>query len=149
MKIKTFKTLLSGTLVGFGLLVSSHTNAAFLEYDLTLTNGNPYIPDGTSYARVKIDNDGATGLINFTVTILDSILTVDKTANFGLQSFGFNVLPLPTGNATSLEEADVINLPTGTKNWSAKASSSQDGFGTFDMRDVPFGAPRASLARRC
>ena len=34
MIIKTFKTLLAGTLVGFGLLVSSQANAATVIADL-------------------------------------------------------------------------------------------------------------------
>jgi hypothetical protein len=131
--LKSSKSLIAATLFGFGFLVSAHTTAASLSYNLTLSNGNPYIPDGTPYAQVIIDDEGSSGLINFTVTILDSILDDNKTSNYGLQSFGFNV----SGAAALLTVDDVINLPTGTsKDWSAKANSNQNGFGNFDMTVV-------------
>jgi hypothetical protein len=133
MDMNIIKSLIAGTLFGFGFLVSAHTTAASLSYNLTLSNGNPYIPDGTPYAQVTIDDEGSNGLINFTVTILDSILDDNKTSNYGLQSFGFNV----SGAAALLTVDDVINLPTGTsKDWSAKANSNQNGFGNFDMTVV-------------
>lgn len=119
-----------------GVLSVSNLQAAQVSYNLTLSNGNQYVPDGTAYARVTIDDEGSSGLINFTVSILPSILTANKTANFGLQSFGFNLLT--PGDATSLAAGDITGLPSG---WGADVSlnppssggTAQDGFGKFDV----------------
>jgi hypothetical protein len=120
-----------------GVLGAGSLQAASVSYDLTLSNdGTGNIPDGASYASVTIDDTGGTGLINFTVTILDSILTDNAGDNFGLQDFGFNVLT--PGDATGLVTADITNLPT---DWIADVSftppnsggTAMDGFGKFDV----------------
>jgi len=121
-----------------GMLGVGSLQANSVSYDLTLTNdvtGN--ILNGTPYVRVTIDDEGNAGLINFTVTILDSLLTDNKDNNFGLQSFGFNVLT--PGNADGLVTADIINLPN--SDWSANVSfnppnsggTGQSIFGKFDV----------------
>jgi len=120
-------------LMGFSM--SSH--AISVSYDLTLTNVPTYIPDGTPYARVTIDNDGAAGLINFQVSVLDSILTANAGTNFGIQSFGFNVVT--PGAADTLATPDIKNLPDSF--WSADVSfnppnsggTAQSSFGKFDV----------------
>jgi hypothetical protein len=125
--------------VASALLGASNLQAASVSYDLTVSNdltGN--IPSGPSYsyATVTIDNEGLAGLVNFTVTINASILTDNAGTNFGLQSFGFNVLT--PGVATGLVAADIIGLPT---NWSANVSlnppqsggTAQNGLGKFDV----------------
>lgn len=131
------------------LVLTNPSHAAFLSYDLTLTNdttGN--IPSGTPYVRVTIDDEGATGLINFTVDILPSILTSNAGTNFGLQSFGFNVVT--PGAATSLTASNIVNLPN--TDWSstvdftppASGGTAQDGFGKFDAVVYDGGQSRIS-----
>lgn len=126
------------------LLGAGSSQAASISYDLTLSNddvthvpnGTGNIPNGTPYARVTIDDEGAAGLINFTVTILDSVLTANKDNNFGLQSFGFNVVE--PEETVGLVTADIINLPN--VDWTAfveftppnSQGTAQDGFGKFD-----------------
>jgi hypothetical protein len=130
------KWLAFATVLASGILGAGSLQAASVSYDLTLTNGGTYIPDGTPYARVTIDNEGDTGLINFTVSLLDSVLTTNKGTNFGLQSFGFNVVT--PGAAIGLSAIDIINLPNA--DWTADVSLNppvsggiaQDGFGKFD-----------------
>lgn len=130
------KSCLAGIACALCFAFAAPSQSASVFYDLTLSNdttGN--VPSGTPYARVTIDDNGTPGLINFTVSILPSILTANKTDNFGLQSFGFNVLT--PGDATSLVAADITGLDTG---WSATVSfnppnsggTAQDGFGKFD-----------------
>jgi hypothetical protein len=127
-------------LLAVALLGAAGAQAASVSYDLTISNDpwNIYIPDGTAYARVTIDDEGAAGLINFTVTILDSILSQNALSNFGLQSFGFNAVDGTAADA--LAAADIVNLPTG---WSADVNHyagspppptgiALDGFGRFD-----------------
>ena len=120
----------------------SQTYAASVSYNLTYSNnaaghisGNPSlvtddIPnDGTTYATVTIDNEGAAGLINFTVA-LSSFWDDKMDTGFGIQSFGFNV----NGAATGLVAADV-DTSTLPLNWGATVDLSginQDGLGAFD-----------------
>jgi hypothetical protein len=116
------------------LAFSISSQAASVTYDLTLSNdttGN--ILSGTPYAQVTIDDEGAAGLINFTVSLLPSLLTANAGTNFGLQSFGFNV-----ASNSGLSAIDIINLPN--SDWSAIVSynppssggTAQNGFGKFD-----------------
>jgi len=119
----------------------SAAEAASVSYNLTLSNdalpaGTGNIPNGTPYARVTIDDEGAAGLINFTVTILDSVLSQNADSNIGLQSFGFNIVEPEENNG--LVTADIVDLPN--VDWSAfveytppnSQGTAQDGFGKFD-----------------
>ncbi|MDH5515760.1 MAG: VPLPA-CTERM sorting domain-containing protein [Gammaproteobacteria bacterium] len=102
-------------------------NATIVSYDLTLTNdGTGNIPDGTPYARVTIDDEGVAGFINFEVSILDSILTANAGENFGIQSFGFNVL----GAAPTPADTDISGLDPA---WTVVFGRNQSSFGQFDV----------------
>ena len=131
------KGLALAALLTSGMLGAGSLQASSVLYDLTVSNdttGN--IPSGTPYVQVKIDDEGSAGLINFTVTLLPSILTANAGNNFGLQSFGFNVVT--PGDADGLVTEDIIDLPN--VDWSAAVSfnppnsggTAQDGFGKFD-----------------
>ena len=127
------------------MLATGAAQAASVSYDLTLSNDpwNIYIPDGTAYAQVTIDDNSGDGLINFTVTILDSILSQSAGPNFGLQSFGFNAVD--GSAAANLGVPNIVGLgggalPTG---WSADVNHyvapppggtgiALDGWGKFD-----------------
>lgn len=127
-----------------GMLSVGSLQAASITYNLTLSSDDPShstsdwttgnILNGNTYATVTIDNQGTTGLINFTVA-LSSYWSGKEDTGFGIDSFGFNVLPPEADNG--LVTADIINLPT---NWSAlveytppnNQGTAQNGFGKFD-----------------
>jgi len=107
--------------------------------DLTHISGTGFVtgnlPNGPTYATVTIDDEGAPGLINFTVAV-SAFWAGKMDSGFGIDSFGFNVLPPEAANG--LVAAHIINLPSGA--WSAAVDYSlpnpigiaQDGFGRFD-----------------
>ena len=105
-----FMTTLTGT-----------AHSAALSFSLDQSNA---LADGIDYLQVTVA-DGADGAIDFTVEVLGPLLDL-AAGNFGLQSFGFNVVP--GGDA---EGADITNLPDG---WRARNGKRMDGFGLFDIR---------------
>ena len=124
-----YKACLSGAACVLFTALSMPSQAASVSYDLTVTNdGTGNIPSGTPYARVVIDDNA--GLINFTVTILNSDLTDNKGTNFGLQSFGFNVVT--PGAADGLQAVDIINAPAGWISSVDLDNLAQNGMGKFD-----------------
>ena len=118
-------------------------NAASVTYNLLYSNnatghisGDPWmvtndIPnDGTTYATVTIDDEGAAGLINFEVAP-SSFWDGKEDTGFGIQSFGLNL----TGAATGLVASDV-HTSTLPSNWGATVNPggiTQDGLGMFDV----------------
>ena len=131
---------LSGMLLVAGGV--SQVCATPVSYDLTYSNnatghisGDPLlvtndIPNGTTYATVTIDDMITSGVINFTVA-LSPYWSGKEDSNFGIQSFGFNLLD--TGGATGLTAGDVI-IPGSYVNWSTTVgSTNQDGLGAFDV----------------
>jgi len=116
-------------------------NAASVTYNLTYSSDDLShitntgfvfgdLPHGTVYATVTIDNEGAAGLINFTVAT--SVFWDGKEdTNFGIDSFGFNVVT--PGAASGLVAGDILGLPG---NWTADVNFggiTQNGLGMFDV----------------
>ena len=140
----TKRLTLAAVLAG-GMTAAGNLHAASITYNLTLSSddlghisgtGTPTgnIPNGNPYATVTIDDEGAAGLINFTVA-LSSYWDGKEGTNFGIDSFGFNVLE--PEESIGLVTSDVINVPT---NWGAlveytppnNQGTAQNGFGKFD-----------------
>jgi hypothetical protein len=113
-------------------LLSLRAEAASVSYWLDQSNAETAFPDGTPFLRVTIA-DGVDGAINFTVTLLPSLLAA-AGPNFGIQSFGLNA----QGPAENVAAANVTGPPDG---WRATANRSQDGFGKFELvlGDAPGG----------
>ena len=97
-------------------------DAATVGYFLDQTDTDDALPDGTNYLRVDIADVGVN--IKFSVTVL-SPLTSIAGSNFGIQSFGFNVVD----GAPAVTAINITDLPSG---WSV-SSGNQDGFGSFDF----------------
>lgn len=106
------------------MLCGMPLQAASVSYVLDQSNADAAFPDGTPYLYVTIA-DGASGAIDFTVSILGPVLAV-AGPNFGLQTFGFNT----TGAADAVTRTNITSLPGG---WSVSANKGQDGFGKFDF----------------
>ena len=118
----TIKNHVISVLAGELLLMSQLASANTVSYILDVTNIDP-LSSGTPYLYVTIDDEGATGAINFTV---ETVYDFDEGNNFGIQSFGFNNtdgegIDLTTGN---------LQLPT---NWDFVADANQNGFGNFEF----------------
>ena len=137
MKNKGLQQAAVSVCLAAGFLLSPFTHASSITYFMNDTNVAQFsggLPDGTNYLTVKIDDDGAAGLINFTVSVIPGALS--PTNNFGIQSFGFNI----TGDAFTPTVSD-FNLPFGWAlsdvNAGANAgdakSTNQDGYGMFDV----------------
>lgn len=106
--------------------------ATTVTYYLNQSNADVYYPDGTNYATAEISDVGSD--ILFKVSVVSGAF--DEGTNFGLQTFGFNVI---SGGPTLL--AANFLLPTG---WSASAGTQQDGFGNFDWALSGTGSTRQS-----
>ena len=135
----------------------SQAYAASVSYNLTLSSddlthvsgtgfvtGN--IPNGNTYATVTIDDMGTPGLINFTVA-LSPYWSGKADTGFGIDSFGFNVLPPEAVNG--LTSGDIFNINGGDPNWGAvvdytgppgPVGIAQNGFGKFDAVVSTMGA---------
>ena len=122
MIIKTFKTLLAGTLVGFGLLVSSQANA--ITYDLADNNLTAWA--GETLARVTLTDIGSGG-VSFEV---EALVDGSRLREFGFNFLGssepasFSITGLPDNWGFTVEVATPPSMPTGTN---------MDGFGRFDV----------------
>jgi hypothetical protein len=118
-------------LAGGLLLMSQLASANTVSYILDVTNIDP-LPSGTPYLYVTIDDEGATGDINFTV---ETVYDFDEGNNFGIQSFGFN----NTGDeGIDLIAANLL-LPG---NWGFVADANQSGFGQFEFTVSTTGSDR-------
>ena len=106
-------------------LAAPAARASTVTYYLNQSNEETAYPDGTDYAKVVIEDVGSD--IRFTVSVLPGIVAADS--NFGIQSFGFNVI---SGGPT-LTSSNFLLVPSG---WSVGNGSgcggNQDGFGDFD-----------------
>lgn len=112
------------------LLIAGPAQAASITY--LLNQGNDpegYLPDGQTYATVKIDNEGTPGYINFTVTLTPTLTSI-ADANFGIDRFMFN-------STNVLTAANVVGLPVG---WAPTFDYNPgpphltgDGFGRFEI----------------
>ena len=104
--------------VFFMSTVLGPAQAASVSYFLDQSSIDAQLPDGQNYLQVTIA-DGSDGDIDFTVEILDPLLSI-AGANFGIQSFGFNT--------TSGVFAGTIEGPGG---WATTNNKNQNGFGRF------------------
>ncbi|MDH5764661.1 MAG: hypothetical protein OEZ38_01505 [Gammaproteobacteria bacterium] len=120
-----------------GILVSSAVNAASVSYIIDDSNVNYFdggLADGGHYLTVSIDDEGAAGLINFSVDIVDGALS--PTNNFGIQSFAFNItddLFNVHTNDLTLPTNWVLNDYNGGQNAGYAQPSNADGYGKFDV----------------
>jgi hypothetical protein len=91
-------------------------HAASVTYALDQSNA---LPDGVSWATVKIDSVGSD--IQFTVSIQPQASYYAPASNFGLQSFAFN--------SSAVLTASNLILPSG---WSLTTDKNVSGFGRFE-----------------
>jgi hypothetical protein len=101
-------------LAALGLAGTAH--AATVTYALDQSNA---LPDGVSWATVKIDSVGSD--IQFMVSILPQASYYAPGSNFGLQSFAFN--------SSAVLTASNLILPSG---WSLSTNRNVSGFGRFE-----------------
>ncbi len=105
--------------VGFALLAfAACSDAALVSYDLDQSSD---FPDGRTYLRVTIDDQGLPGRINFRVSVLGSLLDFSDR-KFGIDEFGFN-------SDFAISSTRIVGLP---KNWKYDGRETMDGFGRFD-----------------
>ncbi|MHB8534051.1 MAG: hypothetical protein ACYDBW_01230 [Sulfuricaulis sp.] len=97
---------------------ASAAQAASVSYYLDQSNN---LPNGTDYLKVSIDNEGASGAINFHIQALDP-LTGLACDNSGILKFGFN-------SAVELDKSNILGLPDG---WMIKHDKKMGKFGTFE-----------------
>ena len=95
--------------ISSGLAMNNVAQANSVTYLMDQSN---VLPNGADYLRVTIDDTGAPGNINFTVTPL-SPLTATAGSNFGIQKFGFNGLGLTAANITNLPSGWSVSIPGG------------------------------------
>lgn len=104
-------------------------NAASVSYFLDQSNlSSGPLGDGTNYLQVTIDDQGAPGLINFTVKTLPALNNI-AGSNFGIQTFALNTLL----NTSSIPDSAIVNLPSGWSGNVPPPPNTIDGFGTFDI----------------
>ncbi len=135
-------------LSAFAVLGFGNAQAASVTYDMTLSSddllhisntGTPtgnIVSGGAIYATVTIDDEGVSGLINFTVSLTD-YWAGKEDSGFGIQSFGFNVTDPEEVNG--LTSSDIINLPSvgwiGEVDYTGPPGPvgfAQNGWGKFD-----------------
>jgi hypothetical protein len=138
MDMNIIKSLIAGTLFGFGLLVSAQTNAAPVMFDLYLNN--VYTTDPTkAYVTVTIeegvssdpdDGNDHTGDIKFTVDPDQSLFAAPggTFTNFGIQSAGFNIDP-----SLTIDGVGISFLNPDQWSFDASGTASQDGWGDYDL----------------
>jgi len=113
-------------LVALGVSILSPPAIGQVSYFLDQSNEDVALPDGTNYLRVDVSEQGDD--ICFDVTILDPLLEIADSANFGLAAFGFN---LADGATPIASASNIVGLPD---NWSADVTGQRlDGFGVFQI----------------
>jgi hypothetical protein len=115
-------------------LVAGPVQAAAVSYLLDQSNE---LDDGVNYLQVSIA-DGRDGAIDFRVEVRGSLAALAGD-NFGLQSFGFNVVA-----GGFAEAADITGLPDG---WFAYQGKRMSGFGLFDIKLMGKGWERVGSLR--
>ena len=114
-------------------LAAPPAHASTVTYYLNQSNVESVYPDGTDYAKVVIADVGSD--IRFTVSVLPGIFAADT--NFGIQSFGFNII---SGGPTLTSSSFLLPSGWGISNG---CSANQDGFGSFDCVVAGTGNSRA------
>jgi hypothetical protein len=126
-----------------GLLLAGISNAASVSYDLTYSND---LDNGPTYATVQIDDNGAVGDINFTVTVNAAAFPAPLALpdNFGMQTFSFNydsALDLPVGNIST---DNIVDIDPGS--WTLKEDKNAGGgFGNFEFQATGKGNSRTQV----
>jgi hypothetical protein len=115
-------------------LVAGPVQAAAVSYLLDQSNE---LDDGVNYLEVRI-TDGRDGAIDFAVEVLGPLATLAGD-NFGIQSFGFNVV----GDGFA-EAGDITGLSDG---WFAHQGKRMSGFGLFDITLMGKGWERLKTLR--
>ena len=115
----------------------SQAQAASVSYFLDQSNENGALPDGVNYLQVTLDDEGAPGLINFTVITLPALNSI-QGSNFGIQTFGFNTVLDPN----TIPDSALTNLPTGWGGNVIPPPNTIDGFGMFDLSVSDTGSNR-------
>jgi hypothetical protein len=114
-----------------GLFLTGAANATSVAYDLTYSND---LANGATYATVVIDDEGAAGDINFTVTVNAAAFPEPLALpdNFGMQTFSFNydsALDVPAGN---INVSKIVNIDPGS--WEiSEDKNAGGGFGKFEF----------------
>jgi hypothetical protein len=101
-------------------LFAMNCHAALVSFDLTKSDE---LADGPAYLRVKIDDQGPSGRINFNVSLLGPLLQI-ADRHFGLEEFAFN-------SDFSISRHKIAGLP---HDWRYDGSGKMDEFGRFDVR---------------
>jgi hypothetical protein len=115
-------------------LVAGPVQAAAVSYLLDQSNE---LDDGVNYLEVRI-TDGRDGAIDFAVEVLGPLATLAGD-NFGIQSFGFNVV-----GGGFAEAGDITGLSDG---WFAHQGKRMSGFGLFDITLMGKGWERLKTLR--
>jgi hypothetical protein len=128
--------------VGLGLAAPHGARAASISYVLDQTNIDAApIVDGTSYARVTIDDD-TPGSLTFTVSLLSALTSIAAT-DFGIQNFAFDIL-----GAHPVQDSGTVagqwTLPSGWSGNVAPPPNQMDGFGGFEVSVDATGSSRQS-----
>ncbi len=131
---------------GMGPVGVAQATAVSYYMDQSNVANAPAIADGTAnFLQVTIDDEGAAGYINFTVSVLPALGSL-AGSNFGIEKFSFNVtsagvLPSDSGCTPGPSCTDWL-LPAG---WSANTPpppNQNDGFGKFDVEVSDGGTAR-------
>ena len=96
-------------------------HAASVSYFLDQSNA---WPDGTSYLKVTLDDEGVFGAINFNIQTLFNTQTLASFSGItagGIREFGFNGL--------ELDKRNIVGLPDG---WKFKHDKKMNEFGRFE-----------------
>ena len=109
------KMILLAALVAGGM--ASEADAASVSYLLDQSN---VLPNGVDYLQVTIDDQGAPGNINFTVTPLSSL---QAGSHFGIQKFAFN--------GAGLSRANILFTGASSSGWSVSKNKNVSEFGSF------------------
>lgn len=106
------------------VLATAPVHAASIAFHLDRSN---LLPDGTPWLEVNIA-DGANGAIDFTVRILEPLLSMLDGPNPGISKFAFNVIPGVQVPLTS------ISIHGSSWGWEIAPQAPMDVFGTFTRR---------------
>ena len=129
MDMNIIKSLIAGTLFGFGLLVSSHANAVSVSLDINNVYGDVIgavdvmIETGLAF---DIDENDHSNDIKFTVDPDATLFTAaNSNKDIGISSFGFN-----TDDGLFSGVIDFFGTASG---WNTSQDQGQDGWGSFDV----------------
>jgi hypothetical protein len=118
------------------VLVSNVASASSMSYYLNQSND---LPNGVNYALVTIDDEGAAGDINFTVTVDESVFPA-PLSNFGMQSFHFNY-----DESLDVSDGNIVDIDPASWDVNDQGANAGGGFGKFDIQATGDGSTRTSM----